>query len=338
MQLKYWGSPVTFPDDFIKTCDTWPTRMPDGRVILVKDILIRHIIANNVGIEMTEMDYFNPQPDFVRKFVRGQQGKKTIYFATTVSDDNLEGFKPYLRLEGLVYRVVGDSSRVANEAAGAIETDIKKTEDFFYNRMRYTGIFYTEDFPFLTSIVPGFDARRRRGEFTSVPVFKDENTNRLLSNYAAGLFSLGYEYQRMGNMAKTKQNWLWAMRFRPERSIAFLYNLSTLYLQTNDFDSSLIYLRAIEAQGIRDAGIYFRIAGCYQALGNSPQAIGYLRKTIALQPRLREAYELLVGIYLNQDQTQNAIGVLNEWLSIAPQDSAARHMLEELTQNPKSGK
>ena len=32
--------------------------------------------------------------------------KKPIYFALTVSDDNLMGLRPYLIMEGLVYKVV----------------------------------------------------------------------------------------------------------------------------------------------------------------------------------------------------------------------------------------
>ncbi len=338
-QLKYWGAPITFPDRFINTCETWPRVTQDGRVILTKDIIVRHILANNFGREMEDADYFIPQPEFVRKFIKGSsKGKMTIYFATTVSEDNLEGFKPYLRLEGLVYRIVGDSSEVYSSSPGNIETDITRTEKFFYKKMRYTGIFYPEDFPFLSKIIPDFEKRRREGEFINYRVYKDENTRRLLSNYAAGLYALGYEYQRSDQLERTKEAWQWALLFRPEGDIPFLYNLSVLYLQIGAYDSCLSYLRAIEARGVKDAGIYFRIAGCYQAIGNNHMAAEYLKKTIALQPRFRAAYELLVGIYLSMNQVNEAITVLNNWLRISPGDTAAQRMLEELTGKFAPGK
>lgn len=325
-QLKYWGAPISFSDRIISML--YPVRAPDGRVVLVKDIMVRNILATNAGLEVEDYDYLIPQAEFIKKYVKNRKGKMTIYFATTVSDDNLEGLKPYVRLEGLVYRVVPDS---LVEPQGNIPTNVVETQDLFFNTMRYTGIFEREDFPFLSRIIPDFKKRQKDGEFMNYRVLKDENTRRLLSNYAAGLFSLGLAYQQMGLINKTKEVWQWALLFRPQGAFPFIYNLSLLYAYTGNFDSSLIYLRQLENRGIKDAGVYFRIAGCYQALGNGTKMEEYLRKAIAAQPRFREAYEALAGHYVNISNIDKAIAVLRDWLVVMPNDTAAQRMIDRLS-------
>ncbi len=326
-QLKYWGAPITFSDRIISRL--MPFRTPDGKIMLVKDIMVRHILANNAGKEIDDVDYIIDQGQFAHKFLRNQKGKMTIYFATTVSNDNLEGFQPYLRLEGLVYRVVPDSSIQVTPIG--IETDVEQTEDLFYRKMKYTGIFNPEDYPALDQIIPDFERRRKDGEFIDYKVYKDENTRRLLVNYAAGLFALGFEYQNLNRTSDTKKTWQWALLFRPEGNFSFLYNLSVLYFFTGNYDSALLYLTQIEDLGMKDAGVYFRMAACYQAMGNNIKAEEYLRKTIQVQPRFREAYELLVGLYVTTGQIEKAAGVLRDWLKMAPADTSARRMLDDLS-------
>ncbi|MEO0226099.1 MAG: hypothetical protein ABIL05_04005, partial [candidate division WOR-3 bacterium] len=328
-QLKYWGAPITFSDRVIDQCDRWIYRTSYGKLMLVKDIMIWHMIANNAGIEMEDSDWDSRPEDFARKFVHGRKGKMTIYFATTVSDDNFEGLKPYLRAEGLVYRLVPDSSTRNNSETGGIEIDIEKTEEFFYKKMRYTTFFNPADYPFLSKIIPDFERRRREGEFPNYKVYKDENTSRLLTNYAASLFYLGFTYKNMERIDETKKLWKWANLFRPQ-DYTYLHNIGMLYMHTGDFDSCLYYLLQFEQRGYRDPRTFFTIAGCYQALGNIARTIEYLRKTISIEPRFREAYEMLTAVYLSGGQVDNAMQVIRDWLRVAPQDSSARQMLEEL--------
>lgn len=327
-QLKYWGAPITFPDEFINTCDTWPYRTPDGRVMLVKDIMIRHMLANNVGLEMQQADFLSTPNEFAHKYVQGRKGKMAIYFASTVEYSNFDGLNPYMRLEGLVYRITADSLPLVQ---GLIPTDIRKTEDLLYNKMRYTGIFDPKDFPFLSRIIPDFEKRQKEGEFIDYRVYKDDNTLRTLSNIPASLFALGYEYQRNGKLDEAKKAWQWALAYNPPDSYVFLANLGTIYLLSEDYDSCLFYLRKIEEQRVKDANTFFRMAACYQAKGNLIRAEEYLRKAISAQPRFRGAYEALVGLYLNNNKINEAIGILKEWLNLAPGDSSAERMLAELT-------
>jgi len=161
-QLKDWGVPISFSDYVIDRLE--PRMTSDRRVIYVKDIMIRNILATNAGIELENVDYFIPQEQFAEKYLKGYKGDIPIYFASTVSRENFEGFAPYCRLEALVYLVTPDS------LDPNINVDIAKSKELFYNTYRYTGIFPPEKQAAVKDIVMDFNKRKKEGEFYDRPI------------------------------------------------------------------------------------------------------------------------------------------------------------------------
>lgn len=318
-QLKYWGAPISFSDYVIDRLEPFIT--PDRRVIYVKDIMVRNIIATNAGIQLKNEDYFIPQEEFARRYLEDYKGEKPIYFASTVSHENYEGFKPYLQLEGLVYRVIGDSGDFI------FNLDIEKTKDFFYNIYRYTGVFGPEKQKVLAEILPNFDERKKQGEFYNFKLQKDENTIRLYSNYAAGLHNLGVVLQQQGDIKGTLDAWRFALLFEPEPAHFFNFNLGLLYAQIGLVDSAEHYFSTIDA---KDPGLMLRIGSVYRATGNLNQAIAYFRKAITYNPQLPEAYFGLYASYLDLGDKNSAMQILQDWLQINPRDTSAMNMLKEL--------
>ncbi|MBA7511962.1 hypothetical protein ES705_03961 [subsurface metagenome] len=154
-QLKYWGAPISFSDYVIDRLE--PRMTPDRRIIYVKDIMVRNIIATNAGIKLSNEDYFINQKDFAARYIKGYKGKRPIYFASTVSRNNFEGFTSYLKLEGLVYRLTGDSVNPI------FNVDVEKTKNFFYNAYRYTGVFEPKKQKSLSRLLVDFEKRKKRG-------------------------------------------------------------------------------------------------------------------------------------------------------------------------------
>ncbi len=317
-QLKLWGAPIRFSDYVIKRLQ--PV-MAGNRLIMVKDIMIREIIAANAGIKLQEEDYFSPQEDFAAKHLKNYHGKRTIYFASTVSDDNFKGFASYVRLEGLVYRLVGDS------IAPPRNINVERTQDFFYRTYRYTGIFSPDQYPVVSRILNDFEKRRKLGEFPDRPVVKDENTERLYTNYAAGLFGLGLVLRERDELPATQDAWRFALAFKPRPDYPFLYNLGVLYIQQGMPDSGLAYLTRITSN---DPQILAQIGNTFGLIGQYDKAIEYLRKSIALNPRFAPSYSALVSVYLQQNNVDAARKTLREWLTLNPQDSVAYNMLKEI--------
>uniref|UniRef100_A0A7C4TAU2 DUF2723 domain-containing protein n=1 Tax=candidate division WOR-3 bacterium TaxID=2052148 RepID=A0A7C4TAU2_UNCW3 len=318
-QLKYWGAPVNFSEWVIKRLR--PQMTPDRRIIYVKDIMIRHIIAVNAGIELPERDYFIPLNEFAQKYLKGYKGKRPIYFASTVSTENYSGLEAYLRLEGLVYRVVGDSVAPPNNI------DIQRTRDFFYKIYRYTGVFEPKKQGLLSQLLDDFQKRKKEGEFYDFKVVKDENTERLYSNYAAGLFQLGLAYQNLGDIQGTISAWRFAMLFEPPQTFPFLYNIGLLYAQIGMFDSAESYFSRIEG---KDPQVLMRLGMVYRSMGKFEKAIECFQKLITLNPRSPQGYMGLLSTYLDSGDTTDAQRILKDWIRINPQDTTAINLLKEI--------
>lgn len=322
-QLKYWGVPIVFTDRQIETCDWWPRMRSDRKIIYVKDIMIRHIIATNAGIKLNNEDYFLlTQKEFASRYLKGYKGKLPIYFSSTVSPENFEGFAPYLKLEGLVYRLTGDSVDVISNV------NIEKTQDLFYRTYRYTGLFVPEKQNLLSKILVDFEKRRKEGEFYASALQLDETTKRLYQNYATGLFSFGLALEKSGNYQAAINAWQFALAFEQERVIHHLhYNLGLLYAQLGVVDSAEYYFSLID---VKDPHIIVRIGSIYGAMEMYDKAIEYFRKGLNINPQLPEAYFGLYSLYLKKNDSVSAIRILNEWLKLNPRDTSAINMLKEL--------
>ncbi|MEO0191101.1 MAG: tetratricopeptide repeat protein, partial [candidate division WOR-3 bacterium] len=317
--LKYWGAPITFSENVISGLS--PQVTPDRRIIYVKDIMIRHIIATNSGIELKGRDYFIPLDEFARKYMKGYKGKRPIYFASTVSPENYKGLDPYLRIEGLVNRVTGDSMEAP------YNIDIEKTADFFYRQFRYTGLFRPENYPFLSKVLVDFENRKARGEFPGYYVIRDENSERLYANYAAGLFSLGLVLQAKGDIEGAINAWRFAMMFEPMQRFAFVFNLGLLYAQIGMYDSADAMFSQIKT---KDPQNLMRLGMVYRSMGRYDKAIEYFQEIVTSQPRNAQGYMALLATYLDMNDTTSAKKVIRQWLMINPSDTSALNMLKEL--------
>jgi hypothetical protein len=317
-QLKYWGAPISFSNYVIKRLQ--PVAV-GNHYVLVKDIMIREIIATNAGIKLKEEDYFSTQESFAAKYLNGYRGRRTIYFSSTVSEDNYKGFAPYLRLEGLVYRLVGDSIMTPRNI------DAERTNELFTRVYRYTGVFDPPQQKILADIIPDFAARKKQGEFYDFVLNKDENTKRLYTNYAAGLFALGLYLRDQNDYPGAEKAWRFALAFQPEPDYPFLYNLGILFAQQGRPDSAVAYLTKIKSE---DPQLLTQIGSAFGILGANDRAVELLTKAIRINRRFAPAYSALVSVYVNQDDRPSAIRVLGDWLRLNPQDSVAYNMMKEL--------
>jgi tetratricopeptide (TPR) repeat protein len=317
--LKYWGAPIKFSEWVINRLT--PQMTPDRRIIYVKDIMIRHIIATNAGIDLSERDYYIPLEEFARKYVKGYKGKRPIYFASTVSPENYKGLDPYLKLEGLVYRLTGDSTDMVNNI------DIEKTKEFFYKKFRYTGVFDPDKYPIAAKVLVDFENRKKAGEFPDYKVVKDENTERLYANYAAGLFQLGLALQNKGDIEGAMDAWRFALLFEVGQKFPFMFNLGLLYAQAGMYDSADAMLSQIKT---KDPTSLMRIGMVYRSMGMFNKALEYFQQIITLLPRNAQGYMALLATYLDMHDTASAKRVIKQWLMINPSDTSAQNMLKEL--------
>jgi len=335
-QLKAWGVPISFSDwqiDLLR-----PFYIADQkRFLYVKDIMIRHIIAENGGFRLKDEDYVIPQEEFAERYLRNYKGKMHVYFATTVSEDNFAGFRPYLRLEGLAYRLVGEP--------GKDQVDVQKTIDLYYNRYRYTGVFLPEDFRFLSKILPDFEKRKKDGEFPEYIVHKNNDIKRLLSNYSAGMAALGHYHLNMVEssdevpLPKTvidsiynliEEFWYFGYLFRPEEGYRFLSNLGVMKTHQGDLNQALRYFLMLEKHRPDDPRFILQTGEVYSLMGIDNKAVQYYKKALRLNPRSPDAYRSLLRFYFSRGDTTGMKSVMTEWLRYHPGDTQAVELLKEL--------
>ncbi len=298
-QLKTWGVPISFTNQEIDELRPFRT---NERSFLIKDIMMRDIIASAVGIKLRYPDDFAmPTQEFQQRVMDNYNPRINypVYYANTVSPENLTDVDPYKTIQGLVYRI--------GEKGNPI--DAQQTE-------------YLLDRGYKTQSM--LDPR----------VNRDENTRTLLLNYAGTYIQLAAEYQRRGEVAKAESATLKARQFPVESKylMPILFNLSAFALQLHgDPLRALAYLDTVEQIGFRTPEIKLRKGLIYQLTSQFANAEEAYKEALALDPRNPRPVERLINLYLNSmNDSARAAVLLRDWIKRNPKDTSATSMLDSL--------
>jgi tetratricopeptide (TPR) repeat protein len=283
-QLKRWGAPISFTEAEIE-------KLPQGfvgegnRTYLLKDVMIRDIVATAGGVKLAWPDDYAMLPEkyIAKVFEPGYRARSAVYFATTVSRDNLVDVEPYLRLEGLVNRVVPER--------GANQVDVAETRRLLYEVYKMKSMLDPQ-------------------------VNKDDNTKGLLINYAASYLALASEYQRTNQPSLAQEVLERALAFDidPERKLPLYYHHSIFAMLSGDYDAALASLDSLSKHGLKDPEITMRRGLAYQAKGDLPRAEQYLQQALAEDPSRSEAVQALYQLYRDEfNDTARANALLEQW-------------------------
>jgi tetratricopeptide (TPR) repeat protein len=275
----------------------------DGRTFLLKDIMIRDIVATAAGVKLKwPDDYGSTSEEYMAKvFGPGYQPRTPVYFATTVSRDNLQDVEPYLRLEGLVNRVVPEK--------GQNQVDVERTRHLLY------------DVYVMKSMM-------------DPKVEKDENTKGLLINYAASYLALAGEYQKAGRNKDGEEVLAAALKFDldTDRKLPLFYHASVFATLAGDYDKALEYLDSVQSRGLTDPELSLRRGIALQGKGDFVKAEEVYRQSLLQDPSRSEPVQALERLYLeDMHDTNKAKAVLEDWLRRNPADTMATKMLKEIS-------
>ena len=298
-QLKRWGAPISFTESQID-------RLPEGfigennRTILLKDVMMRDILATSAGIKLRwPQDYACTPDEFRAKvFTASYKPRTPVYYATTVSRGNLQDVEPNLRLEGLVNRVVPEQ--------GKNQVDVEGTRHLLY------------DVYVMKSML-------------DPKVQKDDNTRGMLINYAASYLALASEYEKAGQNLDAQEAVERALAFDldEDRKIPLFYHASMFATINGQYDQALAYLDSIESQGIRDPELSLRRGYAYEGKGDFAHAESAYRAAVAADSTQPDPLQALCRLYVDEvHDTAKARILLQQWLQRAPKDTVATKMLQ----------
>jgi hypothetical protein len=281
-----------------------------GKIVLVKDIASREIIeANNQ--------------------------RKPIYFAVTVAD--YMGYERNLLLEGLAFRMVPEE--------GSRLMDVERTLHNLYNLYSYRGLLIPAD---TDGILPPPDLANTeiRGDIEPVDtipayvyndkVYKDVNTQRLITNYAAAHLRLCIHYLENADYDRALRELEVAGMISPEyagyRDLAIVAYGFAGDIATAESLGNQYILRDPESQNV-----YIQLFRVYRKHGLTSKSEEILVRLVNAFPDFADGYSLLTSFYQEHGDQEAAMGVVRKWLSLHPKDQAAARLLMQMEREYNEG-
>lgn len=301
-------------------------KFPQEMELIRPDYYVRRI-PKEYWVRLPE-EYFLPAEEFTDIVMKNYKPRIPIYFAVTVSTDNLEGMMPYIEMQALAYKVIGP---------GAQRFNIEISDSLMNRVYKYRSLFEPN-------------------------VYKSENDKRLLTNYAASYFALGLAYKEQGNLDKAIEAFEGGKKFKTEDILPFSYHLASLYQMAGKPREAVKNLEDL-AVGARDPMEWFTIGEAYRSMGEANKALDAFNKAIAMSPDDPAAgYAGLIGLYWDKKDTNSINNIfqkcmenqmlagkilsifrmsqnndlsrllLQKWVIHHPYDSIAIKLLQELNQ------
>ncbi len=283
----------------------------DRQIFKLSDIAIRMIVAANAGKKLSFQQILAPADSFAKLvFDKNYTEKYPIYFAVTVSKENLAGLDKHISFEGLLYRVTPWESNK--------QVNLEITEKNMSQVYRFRGI-------------------------TDPKLYKDDNTQRLLGNYAVAFWQLGMAMRKQAEverkakneagykqwMEKTVEQFQMAYQILPNEPASYNW-LGIAYAELGDYAQASQWLHKLADKDPANPYAKLQLGSIFQQGKMWDSAEYYYQQTLLQDPNLAETYGRLYGLYIEQKKYDRAASVLQDWLRKNPNDPVAGKMLREL--------
>ncbi len=302
-QLKHLEPrvPLRFTDDEIDRLR--PYRDRSGKIVMVKDIGTREIIE-------------------------ATGDRRPVYFAVTVAD--YMGYERRLKLEGLAFRLLDQES-------GTL-VDIDKTLYNLYHVYRYRGLLRPAD-PDQVAAAPNLTDGPEPISIDRIDfdekwvydkrVYKDLNTRRLVTNYAAAHLRLCINYierRRFDEaLRELERANMIAPGYQGYKDLAVV-----AYGYAGEIAKAESLASKFSAMEPRNPNFLIQLFNVYRRVNRIGDAEEVLLRVINALPDNPDGYSMLASFYQDMGQPGKAAEVVQRWLSLHPRDRSAAKLLETL--------
>ena len=284
--------PIEMSDDQIDLLRAY--RTSDGNVVRVQDLMVKHLI-DHTKISVV-YDTVGERIDTTYKF------DPPIYFAVTVSPDNKLNYGPYLRMEGLAYRLTG------TKGERQVEPDI----------MRH----------FL------FDVYKFRG-LKDDNIYKDENSMKLLQNYTTAFMTLALDLRTKGRMQEALEVMQGALDKLPYdwRVNMFAADLFAEVGEWDKFDDLFDYSMEKDSTNIRLVRLFADL--CYKH-SDTTRTLSIIERGRQMNPDDDVLFKSQLGYLYSFGKTDEFNKEIEAWHAKHPDDKQIESYYKAIQNRQKS--
>lgn len=267
-----------------------------------RDWYVGHLRTHGLLAYVPSPDEFVYSKDVAsRRIIEREYGKKPIYFALTVPDQM--GFTNRLTMQGVVFKL-GDRNP-SNQEEVDVDLTLRNLRDVY----SYRGLLKADR---------TYDER----------VYKDDNAQRLVQNYAAGYIRAGERLLDLGRKEEALQAAEEGMKI--SRSASILYSAGVLFYRVDRFDRAEEIYGELASRGFGEFPVVRLYGRSVERQGRMADAEAIYRRGYELYPDDQEALAEIYSFYMEVGRSREAIGVLEDWVRRHPADSQARQRLQQL--------
>ena len=289
---------------YIKQLHNMEPRVPTGYTDVQADALLpirwpedKEVDLGGFTLPLKSGQILRVQDRAALNIIRTNRWQRPIYFAITVSPDNKLGLDEHLKMESMALRLVQET--------GSNMIDLERSRALIMDHHLFRGL---------------NDER----------IYKDENTIKLLTNYAATFAAVGQAFSNRGEHDQA--------RLVLEKAIEMLYPfwgihqvLTRVYDDLGRVDQAIeTGKRAVEMAAEQDRPmVYSNLLPVFQKHDRLDDLLAFVENRLMKDPDEFSAYWALFRIHHSTGNIQQAAGALERWLSIHPEDNRTREFLDD---------
>jgi tetratricopeptide (TPR) repeat protein len=240
------------------------------------------------------------QDQMIDRILLANKGKRPVNFAVTVTESNRRfrerSLESNLVITGMAFRLVSDS--------GANRVDVERVDSLLWNVFQYRGV-------------------------NDPTIYKDENAQRMASNYISGFFFIADTLRKAGDYDRAIRQMRRAQELLPDIIEPYVY-LAQLYTDTNQPDSlESLYLNSKRLKTEWER-VGTAVGYSMRRLGMTSRAEQVLKEVMAVAPTHEPAYKTLVQLYYQEARYDSLLGLMENWARRNPNDGQTRSLLDSV--------
>jgi tetratricopeptide (TPR) repeat protein len=240
-----------------------------------------------------------PQDQMIDDIIVTSKWEVPIEFAVTCSEENRvfrgQSLDDHLEINGMMYRLKRES--------GSNMIDVEGTKDLYLNKFKYRGV-------------------------ADPKVYKDENTDRLTTNYASGFLYCADRMRRNGDNESAIEMVKGAMKVLPHQWQIYGF-LAQLYSEMDSLSRVDDILREAPAD-VDLSQVWTTLAHSYWTRDEKPKAYAILNSQLGKDPNDHAAYSQMVTYFFRDSLYDSLQTLIERWLTHNPSDTDAYQALEEV--------